>query len=150
VSNGAKAGGATGHGFKPGQSGNPGGRAKGLERIFRDELKAIRCRLPQIGDDGIPVLNPDGTPVEYVADGYRSAFYRLWSIVMTGEDKDANVALKILFERTYGAPKQKIVMTEDDDTEDEDDLTGLSVDELRILAKVRGASTPPTGDDGVH
>jgi len=35
-------GGVTGHGFKPGQSGNPGGRPKGLSRRVRE----------LVGDDG--------------------------------------------------------------------------------------------------
>jgi len=96
--------------FKPGQSGNPGGRAKGLERIFREELKAIRHASTTATAE-----NPDAA-VEYL-DGYRAAFRRLWNIAMLGEDKDSLVALKLLFERTFGMPKQKISITEDDDAE---------------------------------
>ena len=42
ASNLPKLGGATGKGFMPGQSGNPGGRAKGLARYVRE----------LVGDDG--------------------------------------------------------------------------------------------------
>jgi hypothetical protein len=40
-------GGITGNGFKPGQSGNPGGRPKGLARTVRDVCGGSPLRLAQ-------------------------------------------------------------------------------------------------------
>jgi hypothetical protein len=124
--------------FVKGQSGNPGGRAKGLERIFRDELNAVREKVMK--------ADAEGQPIEHIFEGYKALFHRLWGIVWNGEDKDALTAIKILLERTHGAPKQKIVIDDKDD-DDEDNVDDLSLDELRILARVRARATVP---DDVH
>lgn len=44
-------GGITGNGFKPGQSGNPGGRPKGLARTVRDVCGGSPLRLVAAGGD---------------------------------------------------------------------------------------------------
>ena len=41
-------GGITGNGFKPGQSGNPGGRPKGLAKTVRDVCGGSPLRLAQL------------------------------------------------------------------------------------------------------
>lgn len=41
-------GGATGKGWKPGQSGNPGGRPKGIARQMRDAIKDDPTRVTRI------------------------------------------------------------------------------------------------------
>ncbi len=41
-------GGITGHGFKPGQSGNPGGRPKGLAKTVREECGGSPVRLARV------------------------------------------------------------------------------------------------------
>ena len=41
-------GGITGNGFKPGQSGNPGGRPKGLAKTVRDLCGGSPLRLAQV------------------------------------------------------------------------------------------------------
>ena len=41
-------GGITGNGFKPGQSGNPGGRPKGLAKTVRDACGGSPLRLAQV------------------------------------------------------------------------------------------------------
>jgi uncharacterized protein DUF5681 len=44
--NGRRTGGITGNGFKPGRSGNPGGRPRGLSRATRD----------LVGEDGMAIV----------------------------------------------------------------------------------------------
>lgn len=71
-------GGATGAGFKPGQSGNPGGRPRGLARMTRDKL----------GDDG-------------------DVLVEFWLGVMNDPSAklpDRLTASKLLAERGWGRP----------------------------------------------
>lgn len=79
-----KAGGATGRGFMPGQSGNPGGRAKTLP-----ELKA-KCR-----------------------DMTDKILERLTVIIDHGEHKDSVAASKLVLAYAYGNPTQPISGAED-------------------------------------
>lgn len=88
--------------FVKGQSGNPGGRPKGVERSFRDEIAAARVIDPELGE----------------VDGWTAARQRLIRIMRTGEDKDAIAAIKLLYERAYGRPKEQVDMTVSDVTED--------------------------------
>ncbi len=108
--------------FKPGQSGNPGGSTRGLERLLRDQLKAIRQGTT--GADGEP--GPE-------VDGYTALFQRMWSIAMTGADKDSLVAIKLIYERTHGMPKQKIEIAEDVDSGADVDWSAVAVEKRREL-----------------
>ncbi len=108
--------------FKPGQSGNPGGSTRGLERLMRDELKAVRQAT----------LGADGKPGPEV-DGYTALFRRMWEIAMTGADKDSIAATKLIFERTHGMPKQKIEIAEDVDSGADVDWSAVAVEKRREL-----------------
>lgn len=129
---------ARGRPWPKGVSGNPGGSTRSLEKRLRDELKAVR----QV------TYSPNGIPTE--TDGYSALFNRMWHIAMEGEHKDSLVAIKLIYERTHGMPKQKLVLEEDNE-DDGIDWDSLSTEDLRILAKVRTAAAPVDKPDGdVH
>jgi hypothetical protein len=76
--NAGTTGGITGRGFRPGQSGNPGGRSKGL-------AKATRAL---VGDDGMPLIE------------------LWWSIASDPmrRDSDRLEARRLLADRGWGKP----------------------------------------------
>lgn len=82
---------------------NRGGRPKGLARLLRDEIEQLTKRMPR---------SVDAAPgeAEEVVSGYRAIARRLWTIAMTGEDRDSLVAIKIIYERTDGAPRQVMAL----------------------------------------
>jgi hypothetical protein len=90
---------ANAHSWKPGTSGNPGGRALSVTRATRAQIAALEY------DFGAPVG---------VLKGWDALRYRLWLIGMTGEDKDSITAIRVLFERGYGQPLQKVKIEEED------------------------------------
>jgi len=110
----ATGGGITGKGFRPGRSGNPGGRPKGLARAARD----------LIGDDG-------------------SALIRFWLDVMTDESArvaDRLQASVLLADRGWGrAPTFALVEDDDrlDRQEEVDAATDAFITEVRRLAALR-------------
>jgi hypothetical protein len=85
--NGRTTGGITRRGFRPGQSGNPGGRPKGLARATRELL----------GDDGLTIV-------------------KLWVGIMNDPNRktrDRLEASKLLAERGWG--KAALMAAADDD-----------------------------------
>lgn len=112
--------------FQPGVSGNPKGRAKGIETIARAFLNGRTYT--------------DSKGIEH--KGADALLCFLWEIA---EDKKANdrdrvVAIREFFDRSFGKAQQNVSITDSaTDDEDESDLEGLSIDELRVLAKVRAA-----------
>lgn len=129
--------------FPTGVSGNPGGWSRRLEKELRAELRQLR----------IMGKTPDGLESGEEVDGYRAIIQRLWAIAMRGDDRDALVAIKLIFERSDGLPKQKSAADEpvEDDPTEEEALEALSTDELRVIAKVRALMKPKAEDDAdVH
>lgn len=79
------------HAWKPGQSGNPGGRPKKsreLEELIREALT--------------------------MPDGRNKAVERLLGIMAEGEDKDSIAAAKLLKAYGYGNPRQQVEVTGED------------------------------------
>ncbi len=117
------------HGWKPGQSGNPSGRKRGLERELRDALSA---------------LAPGGDAVKAFAA-------RLYEIALSGDHKDSIASIKLAFERGWGLPKQTIAI-EDDNATPGIDWSKVSVEQrralLRVLLATGALDGPAVSDDG--
>lgn len=94
--------------FEKGQSGNPGGRLKGIERIFREEIDKLAA---------------DGNGVGVIAR-------RLLEIGLKGEHKDSIAALKLFCERAYGLSPQHVKFEGADRPVD---LSVVPADERRAL-----------------
>jgi len=117
--NGTTTGGITGKGFRPGQSGNPGGRPKGLANATRE----------LVGEDGMPLVE-------------------LWlSIAMDPMHRDADRlrASELLADRGWG----KITASqplEDDDPFGLADLEAAAEDFTRRLDRLRLVADEETPD----
>jgi hypothetical protein len=91
--NGQTVGGVTGRGFRPGESGNPGGRPRGLARVTREV----------VGDDG-------------------EAIAHFWLEVMNDRDqkmRDRLDASRLLAERGWGKPTLVVDTAPDEPANDE-------------------------------
>lgn len=126
--------------IKPGFSGNPSGWSRGLEKQLRSELRAMRVRMTTKDADGNDV---EGEEV----DGFKALFQRLWSIAMSAEARDSLIAIKLLYERTYGLPKQKITLTDDDAPSDEPDWSVVPVERRRQLFETLLLVAPDSTND---
>jgi hypothetical protein len=107
--------------WKPGQSGNPGGRARGLERMTRDEIAAMTWT--EMAEDG----------TETVYQGWQALRRRLFLIGMYSEPREAIAAIKLLHERGYGSPKQEVVFEDKTPAEQEIDWSQVSLERRRQL-----------------
>lgn len=120
--------------FKPGQSGNPGGSTRGVERMFREELAKLAVR------DG-KATDPDDKLA-----GIRALVARAWDVAWNGADKDSIAAVKFLTERAAGMPKQQIALTDNPPPEREIDWSQVPLAERRELlaaiAKIEALTQP--------
>lgn len=85
--------------WKPGETGNPGGRPRGVERWTREQIESYTIDDPDLG----------------TLTGWQAVLRRQWKIAVFGEDKDATPAAKFLFDRGYGHAKQTVVIDENPD-----------------------------------
>jgi hypothetical protein len=89
--------------FKPGQSGNPSGRTRGLERQVRDLIAAQRH-------------TDDKHPERAELDGWAVMTLRLFDIAMGKngvKDRDSIEAIKVLKDRGYGKARQTVDVSGD-------------------------------------
>ena len=121
--------------FKPGQSGNPGGRPKTMIPVLRDG-KTVMMSVAELAR-------------EHTEDCIKA----LVAVMGAGANADRNQAAKLLLEFGWGKPKQSVeltganggpVRTADDSAAS---LGRLSVDELRQLEAIRAKLSAPA-DDG--
>lgn len=81
---------ATGKPFEKGRSGNPGGRKRGIEKMFQELIGKLEF------DD---------------RKGFEALIARLAKIAFTGADRDSVAAIKLMFERALGHPQQEVELT---------------------------------------
>jgi hypothetical protein len=82
--------------------------------MFREQIAETRCK------DVIEEAGPDGqvTKSERWVDAWEMARIRLVRIMQFGEDKDAIAAIKLMYERAFGKPRESVDMTVNDVTEE--------------------------------
>ena len=129
------------HGFKPGQSGNPGGRTKGYERRLRECVDAMTADDP-MPDPEIGLDSKTGRLRRI------PAFEAICKQAVLDAIKGDKYARDFVADRLMGKPKQTVTFSDAEAPDDDSDLDGLSPDELRVLAKVRASQA--TGNDDVH
>jgi len=105
------------YGFKPGKSGNPGGRTKEQRDRERALSDAIR---------GLAGPNCDA----YVD--------RLHAIALKGEDKESIAAIKVLFDRAVGKLRESIDLTTQPEMTEEEYNAEIAV----IVREALGSMTP--------
>ncbi len=115
--------------FKPGQSGNPGGRAKGIERVVRETVAEL-----------------EHTDAGVTLKGWEAISAKLFRIAM-GDERDRVPAAKLLLDRAYGQAKAEVKLT-DGDVVKLPDMRGKSMEELRKI--VEGAGDDGDAPDHVH
>ena len=102
--------------FVKGQSGNPGGRPKGLERIVNDTIRAM-----------VEEVEDPETKQKVKLDGWEQISRKLFALAI-----DGNVAAaKLLFERAGGYPKANVKLDDARNAEASIDLKAMSTEDLR-------------------
>lgn len=104
--------------FKPGSSGNPGGRPKGLERVVNETIAAM-----------VEVVEDPETKQQVKLNGWQQITRKLFKMALDGSVP----AAKLLFERAGGYPKQKVDLAGEVATK-QHDLAPLTKAQLEALA----------------
>lgn len=117
--------------FKPGQSGNPGGRAKGVERIAREAA------------DGRTYKDAEGN--SHTGAAAMIAVLLDLALDPTGRSRDRREAAVAVLDRGWGRPKQ-VVDIKSEQVAAQPALPPLSEEQLRVLA-VLDVGLPEASDD---
>lgn len=122
---------AIGRPFQPGQSGNPGGRAKGLEKRVRELVDFDKITLA----------------LQDIAMGIRPADGPLKDLAI--KTRDRIEAAKLLYDRGYGRAKQTVDLKGDVVLGERPvDVRPLTDEELRVAAKLDDGLAEEPSDDG--
>jgi hypothetical protein len=105
--------------WKKGQSGNPGGRVRGIERVVREEIASL-----------VETITDPETKRQAILDGWQRMARKLFDLAIEGSVP----AAKLLLERAFGYPKQTMDMTVAGSALDRSDVAKLSDEELIELA----------------
>lgn len=124
---------AGGKPFTKGTSGNPGGRKRGVERLFQDAIGEL-----EHGDK----------------KGFAALMKRLSDVAFEGAHRDSVAAIKLLLERAYGYPRQEVELTGDGATAAPApaafDWSKVPIDLRRQLLAVMREQEPDDGTPTEH
>jgi Family of unknown function (DUF5681) len=129
--------------FKPGTSGNPGGRPK-FEKQIREWF--AKQRVPALDANGEEQKDDDGNTI--FVDGQEAVLRRLLEIICKGDDKHSIVAIREYLDRAYGKAKQKIDVGGDLNVGHRHDMRALTDEQLQVLAELDIGGD--SGDGPVH
>ena len=125
--------------FAKGQSGNPGGRPKGLARLVRDLIAS------KVEDD--PILGK--------IDGWTAITLRLYDLALgriPAPEKDRTAAAKLLYDRAGGLPRQEVELSGGVTPEQAALVEALKMsphERAQRIAELRAAEAQePESDDG--
>lgn len=131
-----------GHGFKPGISGNPGGRPKGYERRLREVVDSMKADDPVIDPEG--VTGEDGTPAKI------PAFEAIVKQAVIDAIAGDRYARDFIADRLMGKAKQTVAISEDGASGPEADWSAVPIDKRRELLETLLLIAPAEGDDAVE
>lgn len=116
--------------FKPGKSGNPGGRSVAQRE---GEKRLAACIRGFAGED------------------FETYVERLHEIIVHGEHRDSLAGLKLAFDRVYGAAKQSIDMSVDTEPRAAVDWSAVPIERRReMLATIEEISAMVATPDEQH
>lgn len=132
--------------FKPGESGNPGGRQKGVERMFRDMVAQSRCK-----HTFVEIVDGQEVKREIEVDGWEMARIRLMQIIQFGDDRESLAAIKFAHERAFGMAKQTVTLVDDVPADREIDWSQVPLERRRellaALAEIEALTAPHVGTE---
>lgn len=127
--------------FKAGQSGNPGGRSKGYERLMREAIDSMTA------EDPMPdVADPSETRGASTTPKLIPAWQAIVKRAVLDAVKGNHHARDWIADRLLGKPKQQVELETREATGI--DVTGWSDEELLVLAG-RGLFDDPTASSDV-
>lgn len=123
--------------FKKGQSGNPGGRKKGIITKPRPEVMAVR----QFGeslmrDEGQPLRVLNGTNDRYTIEEWLAAKPYLEGVIYRLKTGAATHLERFVWEHLFGKPMVRIEVKQTAATPLTVALKEMKADEVRVLADV--------------
>lgn len=116
--------------FKPGQSGNPNGRIKGIERMTREEVEAFTWEDDELG----------------LMTGWKALRRRAWLLAMRADPKEAIRYMQWLDARAHGQPKQSLEVAAEVTTNEQTDWATIPLERRVQLLELAEAAGLLDGD----